>query len=556
MTADEFYQKFELFAECPGAVAKMRELILTLAMRGELVKPDPGDVPASELLKQVEEEKKRESHGGAGARSKTKKLPTITFDEIPYAIPEGWEWVRLGSFLEMINGRAFKPHDWISYGLPIVRIQNLNNPNKPFNYCDEETVKQQHIIKNGSFLISWSGTPGTSFGAFIWKGGKAALNQHIFSCFQVGDPFADTFLMRAINARLDFLISKAQGGVGLRHVTKGTLEKMLLPLPPFAEQKRIVEKVDELMGLCDELETRQAERERQQNELHRAALYRFQHAPTSDNLNLLFQKTWPVTPADLRNTILTLAVQGKLVPQKTDEESKERLIDILRKHRAELLASGSIRKSKPCRDFGLEEVPYNVPDSWDWAMLGEITDIGTGSTPSRAEPKFWNGSIPWVSSGSTSRSTITEGDELITEDAVRAHRLRVYPPGTLLVALYGQGKTRGQVSMLRIFSTINQACAAICPLEGITSMNTYLELLLQKQYDEMRLQSAGGAQPNLNVQKIKELLVPLPPLEEQKRIVDKVYELMVLVDKLEDMLTQSQDEGTLLLEAFLSEITR
>jgi len=154
----------------------------------------------------------------------------------------------------MINGRAFKPTEWLAGGLPIVRIQNLNNPQAPFNFCDPETIEDRHLIRDDEFLISWSVTPGTSFGAFIWKRGLAALNQHIFRCIQVGDAFWPEFLRLAINSQWDVLIGKAQGGVGLQHVTKGTLESLPLPLPPLSEQHRIVAKVDELMALCDQLE--------------------------------------------------------------------------------------------------------------------------------------------------------------------------------------------------------------------------------------------------------------------------------------------------------------
>ena len=107
-----------------------------------------------------------------------------------------------------------------------MRIQNLNNPAASFNYCRPETVDVRHIIHDGEFLISWSGTPGTSFGAFIWTRGTAALNQHIFRCVQVGLAYTREFLRLAINSQLDVLIGKAQGGVGLQHVTKGTLEAL------------------------------------------------------------------------------------------------------------------------------------------------------------------------------------------------------------------------------------------------------------------------------------------------------------------------------------------
>ena len=153
------------------------------------------------------------------------------------------------------SGRAFKPAEWSTKGLPIIRIQNLNDPSAPFNYCDFEVPDKYHIVDD-DLLLSWSGTPGTSFGAFIWNRGHAVLNQHIFRCDLRGDSFFKPFLRLAINGRLDEMIAQAHGGVGLRHITKGKLDNLLIGLPPLAEQRRVVEKVNKLMALCDELEVK------------------------------------------------------------------------------------------------------------------------------------------------------------------------------------------------------------------------------------------------------------------------------------------------------------
>ncbi len=331
--------------------------------------------------------------------------------------------------------------------------------------------------------------------------------------------------------------------------------QLSLPIPPAPEQRRIVAKVDELMALCDRLEAHQQERETRQAELARASLARFADAPTPANLNFLFHKSYDVGPADLRKSILSLAVQGKLAPQDPQDEPASQLLDHISEQRARLLSIGSLKSAKASRVFTADEAPHLIPDSWAWAMLGEITDIGTGSTPSRSQPAFWtNGTIPWVTSGSTSQSPIRDGDEFVTPEAVRAHRLRIYPVGTLLIALYGQGKIRGQVAALEVPAAINQACAAVCPLDGIPPMQDYLMLVLVKQYEEMRLQSAGGAQPNLNVHKIKEVFIPLPPLAEQRRIVAKVGELMTLVDQLDTHISVSRQVGVKLLEAVVAEL--
>ncbi|MCF7818754.1 MAG: restriction endonuclease subunit S, partial [Kiritimatiellales bacterium] len=212
---------------------------------------------AADLLKQIEAAKRQDAKQRKANGERPRKdnpLPPITPEEIPFDIPKHWKWVKIGTTMDMINGKAFKPTDWGLTGLPIVRIQNLNKLDAPFNYCDAE-VDPKVKITSGEFLISWSGTPGTSFGTFIWNRGNAVLNQHIFKCVLLGNAYLKSYLRIAINSRLDEMISHAQGAVGLQHITKGKLENMCITLPPLAEQQRIVAKVDELMEWCDELET-------------------------------------------------------------------------------------------------------------------------------------------------------------------------------------------------------------------------------------------------------------------------------------------------------------
>ncbi|MUL35065.1 restriction endonuclease subunit S [Gloeocapsopsis dulcis] len=146
--------------------------------------------------------------------------------------------VEIGSVCTLINGRAFKPSDWSKSGLPIVRIQNLNDPDCGFNYFNGE-VKEQFLIDLGELLFSWSGTPGTSFGAFFWNQGKAVLNQHIFRVLVNEDQVDKRYFRYALNYRIDRIIAQSHGGVGLKHITKGKLEATKVPLPRLEEQRRI-----------------------------------------------------------------------------------------------------------------------------------------------------------------------------------------------------------------------------------------------------------------------------------------------------------------------------
>lgn len=165
-------------------------------------------------------------------------------------IPAGWTKTRIGALCNLVNGRAFKPTDWTDDGLPIVRIQNLNNRDAPFNHFKGE-VNPRFLLYGGELLFAWSGTPGTSFGAHVWYGGKAVLNQHIFRVEFDENLMDKRFFRYAINQTLDELISIAHGGVGLRHVTKGKFENTEVLVPPLVEQQRIADKLDALLARVD-----------------------------------------------------------------------------------------------------------------------------------------------------------------------------------------------------------------------------------------------------------------------------------------------------------------
>ena len=153
-----------------------------------------------------------------------------------------WQSEPIGSLCQLVNGRAFKPSDWTEDGLPIVRIQNLNDETKPFNYYNGK-IRSKYLIEDGDVLLSWSGTPGTSFGCFGWTRGQAILNQHIFKVLVDTRKMLKDFFIYSVNSRLDEMISLAHGGVGLRHITKKKLERINLPVPPLEEQRRIVDQI-------------------------------------------------------------------------------------------------------------------------------------------------------------------------------------------------------------------------------------------------------------------------------------------------------------------------
>ena len=167
-------------------------------------------------------------------------------------IPKTWKQIPIGEVCRLINGRAFKPSEWKKAGLPIVRIQNLNDNTKPFNYF-EGALSENHLIDNGDVLLSWSGTPGTSFGCFHWNGGKAVLNQHIFKVIVDEELCEKEYFIFAVNNILDEMIAQAHGGVGLRHITKGKLEKLTIAVAPLKEQSHLVELIKKCLAQVEEI---------------------------------------------------------------------------------------------------------------------------------------------------------------------------------------------------------------------------------------------------------------------------------------------------------------
>ena len=279
---------------------QLKNSILLMAVQGKLVPQDPNDEPASVLLERIHAEKERLIKE---KKIKREKNPSVIFkgadntpyekigdevrslaDEVPFDIPDSWEWVRVRNCTELFNGRAFKPSDWAVMGLPIVRIQNLNDEKAPFNYYDKSVEEDVHLY-GGELLFAWSGTPGTSFGVHIWTNQEAVLNQHIFKLLFDETALFKPYYMYALNQRVGSLIKADHGSAGLQHVTRGVFESTLIPLPPFAEQIRIVEKLNVLFPIVD----------------HYSSAY--------NNLNNL-QSAFPEA---LKKSILQEAVQGKLV---------------------------------------------------------------------------------------------------------------------------------------------------------------------------------------------------------------------------------------------------
>lgn len=236
-----------------------------------------------------------------------------------------------------------------------------------------------------------------------------------------------------------------------------------------------------------------------------------------------------MTPQELKNSILQLAIQGKLVPQRPEEDNAEDLYKQIRAEKQKLIKEGKIKKEKPLPPITDNEKPFEIPASWKWVRLGEIGSWASGATPSRSNPDYYNGTIPWLKTGDLNDSYITDTSECITELALFKTSVRLNPIGSVLIAMYGA--TIGKIGILKIDATTNQACCACIPLDGI--LNKYIFYFLLGYRQNFIKMGAGGAQPNISKEKIINTSFPLPPLAEQKRIVAKIEELLPYVERYE-----------------------
>ncbi len=435
-------------------------------------------------------------------------------------LPSGWTWARLGDICDAINGRAFKSSEWRESGVPIVRIQNLKDPDAEFNYFVGE-LDDRHRVRHGDLLFAWSGTPGTSFGAHIWKGPDAALNQHIFNIKFDPNVLDARYFCLALNQNVSRYVTQAQGGVGLAHITKSKFLDSFIPLAPKPEQLELVAEIEKQFSRLDEAVANLKR--------VKASLKRYKAA------------------------VLKAAVEGRLVPNEAEiarregrayEPAHELLQQVLSKRRQPW--QGRHREPSGAIDANTD----GLPDGWCWCTIEQLAEVGTGATPSRSNASYWlDGDVAWVSSAVVNEPYVDAASEFVTRKALSETNLTLYPPGTLLVAMYGEGKTRGRCTELRIPATTNQAIAA---LQVDSRTRPYLKLFLEHNYEELRKVASGGVQPNLNLGIIRTVRVPLPPLAEQQRIVVEVDRCLSLVSDFERAVDLSELRAGRLRRAVLS----
>ncbi|MBC5832851.1 restriction endonuclease subunit S [Vibrio metschnikovii] len=539
-------KKLELYG-----IKKLRELILELAVRGKLVPQDPNDEPASVLLERITLEKAQLVKEKKIKKSKT--LQTLSPESLP-RLPESWTWSYMQDITEYVQ-RGKSPNYAEEGSVRVISqkcVQNSGFDIELARYIEEESLdkyQDERFLRENDLLWNSTGT-GTV--------GRVNILPNIKQKSLVADSHVTVVRPLIMNSRYIWCILMAPGvqvridpfheqslvSGSTKQVELNTSSVVTLPIPvaPIAEQHRIVAKVDELMTLCDQLEQQTESSIEVHQVLVTTLLDTLSNSADADELmqnwarisehfDTLF--TTEASIDQLKQTILQLAVMGKLVPQDPSDEPAAELLKRIAEEKAQLVKDKKIKKEKALPPIAEDEKPFELPSGWEWERIGTFGVVGTGATPSRSNPKYWDDpKYNWVSSGETSELFVSTTKEKVSELAIQETNVSIYPSGTLIVAMYGQGKTRGQITELTEPAGTNQACAAIQLIEKNESHKDFVKLYFRKSYEELRSNAAGGAQPNLNVGKVQSTVIAVPPLNEQQRINTKVNELLTVCDHL------------------------
>jgi type I restriction enzyme S subunit len=561
-TAKLLEKHFDIALETPDGVKKLRELILTLAMQGKLVEQDEREGTAGELFERIQLEKKQlVKHGKLKAQ---KTLLSIKSEEVPYKIPQSWVWTRLNDVVDVRDGTHDSPKDATgSNTYPLVTSKDFINGEINFATArriseeDHKKIIQRSLVEKDDILFSMIGG---NLGNQVMVNDETAFSiKNVALLKYYSKKFTLPIFIKKFTEFIALNLQQNAIGGAQPFVSLGFLRNLPFPLPPLPEQKRIVAKIDQLMSLCDKLESQRNERSNKRLAIHTAAINKLLSASDKSEFNASWKfitknftelYSVPENVEELKKAILQLAVMGKLVKQDPKDQPASELLKEIEEEKKRLIKEGKIRKQETSQNIKIEDVTYEIPNSWAWVRLNNLGTWKSGSTPSRNNSVFYGGKIPWVKSGEVKQGRITETSETITEKALENCSLSINPKGSVLIAMYGANI--GEVGILEIEATTNQAVCACKTYTGID--NDFLLFLLSALKTNFISQGAGAAQPNISKEKIIQTIVPLPPLAEQKRIVAKIDQLMSLCNTLEQNLKHSTDKKSAILNAVLAKI--
>ena len=551
----------ELLATAPGGVAKLRELILTLAVQGKLVPQDPADEPASVLLQKIRAEKDRLIAEGKIKRDKP--LAEIAEEEKPFELPAGWEWVRLGDITNYgttTKVERLQPDTWV---LDMEDIEKSSGRLlQRLRFAQRPALSDKNCFLAGDVLYGKL-RPYLNKVLVADEDGVCTTEVIPFRCYGNYVPqyfrlvLSSPFFLEYVNAR----------SYGMKMPRLGTEDarKSVIPLPPLAEQSRIVTRVEALMRLCDALEAKGQLEAAQHAQLVSTLLGTLTASTTPEELADHWQRVAqhfdllagrPAAIDALEQTLLQLAVRGLLVPQDPTDEPASALLQKIRAEKDRLIATGQIKRDKPLPPITDEEKPFELPVGWEWVRLGFLLKkIGAGSTP-------LGGREVYVSSGVKFLRSQNVWDDGLRLDGVAFIKPETHAKmaGTVVSAndlLFNiTGASIGRCAVVPSdFDEANVSQHVTIIRAVLPELNAFLHKVLVSRHVQQTVMAVqvGVSREGLSITKLGQFLIPVPPLAEQSRIVTRVTALRCLCADLRQRLAEREAVQARLAEALVGQ---
>jgi type I restriction enzyme S subunit len=552
MNAERLLAHYEEIADAPDAIGRLRRFVLDLAVRGKLVPQDPGEEPASELLKRIAAEKARLTK--AGEFHEPRSFARIDRIDLPFVPATHWCWTRLIDIARPSYGFAFPSGRFNSAkrGTPLIRIRDISNVDTEA-YFDGD-YDPAYVVKAGDYLVGMDG----DFNLRRWKGKDGLLNQRVLRINGWRCGANPEFVKLPLQFILDHLHNETSLTT-VKHLSAKQVNGIEIPLPPLAEQHRIVAKVDELMALCDRLEAARQTREATRDQFTAASLARL-NAPDPDAFHDDARFALNALPAltaradqikHLRQTILNLAVRGKLVPQDPSNEPASELLKRIAKAKTERKKKTGDARIKIEPDPAPDELDMPLPLGWavqSFENLFLFIDY-RGKTP----PKT-NAGIPLITAKNVRMGYLNrEPREYVSKFTFRTWMTRGFPEvGDLF---FTTEAPLAHICLNDIDESFALAQRIICfqPYAKIDTKFFMFAIMSDVMQSLIDVHATGLTAKGIKAAKLKPLPIPIPPLGEQRRIVAKVDELLALCERLEASLVTAYQSRRGLLEALLAE---
>lgn len=472
----------------------LKNSILQQAIQGKLLTQNPADEPASELLKKISAQ--RQKLIDEGKIKNSPQLSPISDDEKPFDIPESWTWVRLGTITMTNGGYAFKSTDYTSDGFRVIRISDFNKngflDKDIVRYKYDETLENFLIHEKEILLCMTGGTVGKSL--LVKKIDEPLLlNQRVakISVIEVFEKYIHAVIS---SPQIQNLIQEKKNSTN-DNISMNLINNFCVPLPPLPEQKRIVEKLEEILPLVERY----------------------------DELEQRLTKLDKEFPDKLKKSLLQQAIQGQLTKQLTTDCDAKDLLEKIREEKSKLISEGKIKKEKPLPPIKVEEIPFDIPENWKWVRLGEIINLISGQDLSLDCHNTDGNGVPYITGASN-----------IVDEKIMINRWTTSPTTTaeyddLLLSCKG---TVGKIAFLKESSAHIARQIMAIKISNLAN-KFYIKFFIEKNVQNLKSQ-AKSMIPGISRNNLLILPLPLPPLAEQKRIVERLEELLPLCDKLKE----------------------